>query len=304
MDAPESDLLPLAIRADRSRPSRRKTTVKTHPIVALLLIIAALQAGSLSAQSSGDVHPWLEDDFIISLGSFLPSKEFKIRVDGQVPGRNIDFGESAGLSEDDVSASLLFRWKFSEKWSVTGQYWGTENDGEAVLTENVTWGENVLRAGSNVGAGVSADVFRLFFGRELFTDADHHEFGFGAGLHWLQIKAYMDGEFFVNDQSTGFRREQVNADLPLPNIGAWYWYSLSPRWLLTTHLDWFSASIDEYSGSLWDAGAGINFQALEHLGFGLTYRYFKIDVDVDKSNWNGKADLTHEGPFLSATFNW
>lgn len=278
--------------------------MKTNPIIAALLVAAASQSAPLFAQGGGDVHPWLEDDFIVSLGTFLPSKEFKIRVDGQIPGDDIDFGQTADLSEDDASTSLVFRWKFGERWSVSGQYWGTEDDGEAVLTEDVTWGDNVLQAGSNVGAGVSTDVARLFFGREFFTDADYHEFGLGAGLHWLQIEAYLDGEFFVNDQSTGFRREQVSADLPLPNIGAWYWYSFSSRWMLTTHLDWFSASIDKYSGSLWDAGVGINFQAWEHVGFGLSYKYFKIDADVEESDWYGKAELTHDGPFLSANVNW
>jgi putative cardiolipin synthase len=59
---------------------------------------------------------------------------------------------------------------------------------------------------------------------------------------------------FVNDQSTGFRREPASADLPLPNVGASYWRSLSPRWLLTGRVDWFSASIGDYSGGLWNAG--------------------------------------------------
>jgi hypothetical protein len=278
--------------------------VKTNPIIAALLIAAASHAAPLFAQGGGDVHPWLEDDFVLSVGAFLQSKDFKIRVDGEIPGRDIDFGEKADLSDSEASASFVFRWKFGEKWSVSGQYWGTEDDGEAVLTEDVTWGDNVLQAGSNVGAGVSTDIARIFFGREFFTDADYHEFGLGVGLHWLQIEAYLDGEFFLNGESTGFRREQVSADLPLPNIGAWYWYSFSPRWLLTTHLDWFSASIDKYSGSLWDAGVGINFQAWEHVGFGLSYKYFKIDADVEESDWYGKAEVTHDGPFLSATVNW
>ena len=278
--------------------------MKTNPIIAALLVAAASHAAPVLAQGGGDVHPWLEDDFVVSVGAFLPSKDFKIRVDGEIPGRDIDFGQEADVSDNEASASLVFRWKFGDKWSVSGQYWGTEDDGEAVLTEDVTWGDNVLQAGSNVGAGVSTDIARIFFGREFFTDADYHEFGLGAGLHWLRIEAYLDGEFFVNGETTGFRREQVSADLPLPNIGAWYWYSFSPRWMLTTHLDWFSASIDKYSGSLWDAGVGINFQAWEHMGFGLSYKYFKIDADVEESDWYGKAEVTHDGPFLSATFSW
>jgi hypothetical protein len=278
--------------------------MKTMPKLAALLLVVIAAPGTLQAQGTGDVHPWLEDNFILSVGTFLPSKDFKIRVDGQVPGENIDLDQSVDVSNNEATASLVFRWNFGEKWSFSGQYWATEDDGEAVLTEDVTWRDNVLKAGSNVGAGVSTDVARLFFGRTFFTEADHHEFGLGFGVHWLQIEAYLEGEFFVNDQTTGFRREQVSADLPLPNIGAWYWYSFSPRWLLTTNLDWFSASIDEYSGSLWDVGVGINFQAWEHVGFGLSYQYFKIDVDVEKSNWNGKAEVTQEGPFLTATFNW
>ena len=278
--------------------------MRTRPFFSALTLFAACFAAPLQAQGTGAVHPWLEDDFIVTAGAFLPSKDFKVRVDGEIPGRDIDFGQKADVSDNEASASLVFRWKFGEKWSVSGQYWGTEDDGEAVLSEDVTWRDYVLQAGSNVGAGVSTDIARVFFGREFFTDADHHEFGLGAGLHWLQIEAYLEGEFFLNDQSTGFRREQVSADLPLPNIGAWYWYSFSPRWLLTTHLDWFSASIDQYSGSLWDAGVGINFQAWEHVGFGLSYKYFMIDADVEESNWYGKAEVTHDGPFLSATVNW
>jgi hypothetical protein len=273
-------------------------------LVALLLATLATSTTSF-AQGGTGVHPWLEDDFLISLGGFLPSKEFKIRVDGQVPGADIDFGDSVDVSNDETTGSLVFRWNFGEKWSLSGQYWGTEDSGQAVLGEDLSWGDNVLKAGSNVGAGISNDVARLFVGRTFFTDeGDNHEFGLGLGLHWLQIEAYLEGEFFLNDESTGFRREQVSADLPLPNIGGWYWYSLSPRWLLVTHLDWFSASIDKYSGSLWNAGVGINFQAWEHVGFGLSYNYFKIDVDVEESDWYGKAEVTQDGPFLSATFNW
>lgn len=278
--------------------------MRTRPFFPALMLFAASVAAPLQAQGTGALHPWLEDDFVLSVGAFLPSKDFKIRVDGEIPGRDIDFGQKADVSDNEASASMVFRWKFGEKWSVSGQYWGTEDDGEAVLTEDVAWSDYVLQAGSNVGAGVSTDIARVFFGREFFTDADHHEFGLGAGVHWLQIEVYLEGEFFLNDQSTGFRREQVSADLPLPNVGGWYWYSFSPRWLLTTHLDWFSASIDQYSGSLWDAGVGINFQAWEHVGFGLSYKYFKIDADVEESNWYGKAEVTHDGPFLSATVNW
>jgi hypothetical protein len=278
--------------------------MKTRHGAAALWLATLLSSAPLFAQGASDVHPWLEDDFVVSLGSFFQKEQFKIRVDGQVPGREIDFNEDTELSKDHTTASLLARWKFGEKWSVAGQFWSTDNGTEAILKEDVTWGDTVLKAGSNVGVGTSLDLARVVFGREFFTDEDYHEFGLGVGLHWLQVGAYIEGEVFLNDESSGFQRESVSADLPLPNIGAWYWRSLSPRWLLATHVDWFGASFGDYSGSLWNAGVGVNFQAWDHVGFGLSYQYFKIDIDVDKSDWNGNIQLIQDGPFLSLNVNW
>jgi hypothetical protein len=272
-------------------------------IVAILLFLSLPFSGPVFAQDGDPRHPMLEDDFILSVGGFLPSKEFKIRVDGQVPGGDIDFNEGVDVAKDDATGSLTFLWRFGEKWSVGGQYFGTSDSGSLVLSKDISWGDNVLKSGSNVGAGIDVDVARIFFGRE-FSSGPRHELGAGVGLHWLQIGAYIEGEFFINDSSTGFRRETAAADAPLPNIGAWYWYAFSPRWLLSTRLDWLGATVGDYSGSLWDASAGINFQAWEHVGLGLSYQYFSIDLDVDKTDWFGRVELSYSGPFISLNVNW
>ncbi len=272
-------------------------------IVAILLFLSLLFSSPVFAQDSDARHPLLEDDFILSVGGFLPSKEFKIRVDGQVPGRDIDFNEGVDVAKDDATGSLTFLWRFGEKWSVGGQYFRTSDSGSLILSEDISWGENVLKSGSSVGAGIDVDVARLFFGRE-FSSGPRHELGAGVGLHWLQIGAFIEGEFFVNDASSGFRRETATADAPLPNIGAWYWYAFSPRWLLSTRVDWLGATVGDYSGNLWDASAGINFQAWEHVGLGLSYQYFGIDLDVDKTDWRGRVELTYSGPFITLNVNW
>lgn len=272
-------------------------------VIATASVVSAFSQAAL-AQSGSGVHSWLEDDFIASIGGFFPRKEFRLSVDGKTSNQEIDFGRDASIVDREVTGSAELRWKFGEKWSVASQYYATRDDGRAVLQDDITWRDNVLRAGSNVGAGVDFDLIRVFMGREFFTDESYHEFGMGLGLHWLQIGAYVEGEMFVNDQTTGFRRESVSADLPLPNVGVWYWRSLSPRWLLTSRLDWFSASIGDYSGSLWNAGVGVNFQAWEHVGFGLSYQYFQIDINVEKSGWLGNVTLTQDGPSLSVNVTW
>jgi hypothetical protein len=289
------------IRMRRHYRSTETTTMKFRIVTASLLLL--LLPTPLFAQGQAATHPWLQDDFIVSLGGYLPRKKFKVRVDGNTPASGINFDEGVDVAKDEATFSLTARWAFGEKWSLAGQYWATSDSSRATLEEDIGWGDYVLRAGSSIGAGVSVDVSRFFFGRK-FSAGPNHEFGAGGGLHWLKLGAYVDGELFLDDQSTGSRRESVTAHAPLPNIGAWYWYAFSPKWLLTTRADWFGASFGDYSGDLWNANAGINFQPWKHAGFGLSYQYFRIDIDVDKTDWHGNVELTYSGPFLSANFNW
>ena len=61
--------------------------------------------------------------------------------------------------------------------------------------------------------------------------------------------------------------------------------------------------IYEYSGS-GTGQAGINYQAFRNVGIGLYYKGFILDVDIDKSDWHGRADLNQNGPLLTVTATW
>jgi hypothetical protein len=113
--------------------------------------------------------------------------------------------------------------------------------------------------------------------------------------------AFIEGEVLINGTPTASRRS-VSEGAPLPNIGAWYKYSISPRWALTTRLDLLSANVGDYDGLLVNVALGVNFQAFEHFGIGLNYNYFELDVSIDKSGWRGNFETTYEGAYLYASF--
>ena len=69
-------------------------------------------------------------------------------------------------------------------------------------------------------------------------------------------------------------------------------------------VDWISANIGDYDGTLWNTSLGVNFQAFSHVGFDLSYQYFNLNLTVDKEDWKGGVDMTYNGPVLSVTFNW
>jgi len=279
--------------------------MKPHRFQLLLLILPLFAAATNTAfaQDEDSYHPFLTDQFNIGLGGFWPKKGFEIQVDGTTPGDLIDFDETARFNDSEATGSLTFRWNFGEKWSFWTQAWQVDSRGETRLDEDVDWGDLTFKEGTFARAGTDLSVVRLFFGRRFWTKPGH-EFGAGIGAHWMELGAFLEGEIIVNDNSTGFQRGAVDANIPLPNIGAWYNYSWSRRWMLRTRLDWLQVSIGDYSGGLWNAAAGIHYQPFKHIGFGLEYNNFILDVDVDKNDWHGGVELRQNGPRFSVTASW
>ncbi|MBE9549137.1 MAG: hypothetical protein IMF09_06970 [Proteobacteria bacterium] len=267
-------------------------------VIALVSILSFSQV-----QAEEQYHPFLSDTFNFDVGTFWPDINFDLQVDGSSPGEEIDFDEALNLEDYQAAGSLNFRWRFGEKWSLWAQAYDTSTNGKAVLTKDIEWEDIIFKSGSFVEGGLGTTVIRVFFGRELSV-GPQHEFGIGAGLHWMELDTFLKGGVFFDDGSQGFRRVSADAGFPLPNIGAWYMYSWSPKWIFQSRVDWLSASIGDYSGGLWDIQAGVNYQAFKNIGFGIYYKAFLLDVDVDKSSWRGSADLIQSGPVLTLTATW
>ena len=267
-------------------------------VVCILCIVGPQRA---AATESEDLHPFLERGFSLDLGVFFPDRQLDLRVNGSLTGINdeIDFDEGIRLGNADETFAAELSWRFRGKWSVVGQYFKSTDSVRAVLEEDIEWGDVVFGAGSNAAAGTSFSLTRIFFGRQLDTSRSH-DFGIGAGLHWLEMGAFIEGEILINGTPTASRRS-VSEGAPLPNIGAWYMYSISPRWALRTRLDLLSADVGDYDGLLVNVALGVNFQAFEHFGVGLNYNYFELDVGIDKSGWRGKFETTYDGVYVYAS---
>jgi hypothetical protein len=270
------------------------------PLLGLFLLPAPVLAQDY------DYHPALSDSFSAYLGAMRSSNSFKIRADGMADiGDDIDFDDKFDVSDRSTFFNGQLRWKFGneKKWSLWGQYFSNNATGNAQLDNDYEWQDVIFRKGTFVEAGTKLAVSRLFFGRSFFKNAQN-DFGLGIGIHNLDLSAYVEGEVLVNDASTGVRRVSVSANQPLPNVGGWYNFSPARNWLLHARLDWIGANIGDYDGDLWNASAGVGYQAWRHVGFDLSWQYFNLDLSVDSNKWVGSMALTYSGPVLAVTFAW
>ena len=262
---------------------------------ALLLTIAAGHA-----IADDEVHPFISDKFSVQLGVFMPSKDFKMGVDGSVSGlnREFDWETATGFGKDDEVFMLEAMWRFGKKWSFRAQYYDSNENERAILQEDVYWRNSIIGAGSNVTAGTDFSLTRTFFGRT-FGNRVNVDAGLGLGLHWLEI-----GAFIRPDLNTIGDLSAAKVSGPLPNIGGWYYYSPSSRWILGGRIDWLDASVDKYDGGILNLSAGVNYQLFKHVGIGVKYQSFGLDVNIKNDKWNGSLDLNWEGPYFYLSGNW
>ena len=269
-----------------------------------LAFFLSLFSSSAIAQTEDDYHPFLSDKFNLGIGVFWPKVDFNLQVNGSDPSEEIDLDEALQFNDYQSSLALDFRWRFGKKWSLGGQYWSTDASGRETLEEDVKWEDITFKEGTYVEGGVGMDVVRVLVGREFFTTSPKHEFGASIGLHWMNLDTYLEGEIILENNEAAFESVSASASFPLPNIGAWYMYSWSPKWMLSAEIDWLSATFGDYSGGLWDGQFGVNYQAFRNIGFGLYYKVFNLNVDVDKSDWQGSAEYDQNGPMLTLTATW
>ena len=267
-----------------------------------IALALSVSIASVNVQAQ-DAHPFLDSTFIFGAGAFFPTQGLDLEANGTIPGDDIDFDSALGVDDSQVTPVVSLRWNMTDRWSMWGLWWKTSSSGSETLDEDIVWDDITFKAGTNIEAGADTDVLRFLIGYELVS-GPQYEFGIGIGMHWMDLSAYIQGQVLTDMGESDFRRGEASVNGPLPDVGAWYFYSPSARWLLTARVDWFSASVGKYDGSLWDAAVGANYQLSEHFGIALEYVFFSLDVNIDDGDWQGGAKVRNNGPVLALTANW
>jgi opacity protein-like surface antigen len=254
-------------------------------------------------------HPLLSNKFTFVVGAYSSFKTMKIGVNGTNQNDIIDFNEKFNFNDNEITPFFYFNWRFLKNWSLSAEYFGIKNVNSATFNENIEWEDYVFNAGLSIKAGFKVNMYRIMFGRTI-SKGLKHELGAGLGFHALETEVFLEGQAYINEEITGegadteFKRSVVNVVAPLPNIGAWYFYAPTDKWMFNARLDWLGIKIGDYTGSMWNFAAGANYQFHKNIGVGLKYRYFDFTATVDNEKWDGKLDLIFHGPLLTINANF
>jgi len=279
------------------RPCRARGTWSRR---AVLLVGPAL-AGVVQTASAESP----QDRFWAQLEYFLPAIESTARLDAPesgIVGGTLSMEDDLGLRDRKGTPYLLLGTRLSERWRLEFEFYTLRRTGNRTLARDARWGDRTFPVSSRLDTEFESTVFRLVAGWS-FLRSPTAEAGLSLGLHTTGFEVALDGQTAVSSSAvrTTDRRDQL---VPLPTIGFYGSWVLSPTWVLRARLDGLSLSYKEFDGLLTNARAGVDWRFARHWSLGIGYRFVHYSLELSRPRFDGVLKYRFHGPsvHLSATF--
>jgi hypothetical protein len=276
-------------------------------------LFGALTASSALAQD----YAMMDDDWRIYVGVFQASVDSKIQINGDdlPPGPPIDIEDVLGVDDSEVVAWGGASWHFARRHSVEAEFFVLNRNASVTETFDppLQIGDTIIESGT-VGTSYDTSVYRVTYGFSAIR-SERTDLQLKAGLHIASLKTDIGLEGAICGPDTtpssppgcpplGTSTENEDVSAPLPHLGASWAYALTPTIAVNVAAIGFAVEIEDIEGSILELDADIAWQPFDHVGFGLGYRFFRVDVDSTGSELNGKFEFEYNGPtlFVQATF--
>ena len=268
---------------------------------------AALLAGvfTTSACWAGpSLNPVLDEPFSFRLGAFFANADGSLR--STIAGQSVDNIDLDTLGIDDTYTSAYFRgrWRFAERWRLTFDYFGFDNDGRVSGDfDDLDFGDIDVTGFATIKSSLKTDFYVGHLGYSLLKN-ERAELGVGLGVHVVDLDTKLTASGEVNGVSGTVVSSSTDITAPLPDIRAFATYAFSPTLSLDGQVAYFTLDYDKYSGHLVGAGINLEYRFTDHFGAGVGYNYLTMDLKIDRSRGTDEYDLDYNGPvvFVSAGF--
>jgi hypothetical protein len=195
--------------------------------VSLSTVMLACFTSPVLAESG--VNPTLNDNLVFRLGGTSLDGEFSVSSQlkiGDTPiGSEIDLGDY-GLEGNTTSAWLGGHWRFSERWRLDYEYFGSSQDGTGIVEDEITFGDITIPFGFAARVETEIDIYSVGVGWSFLRNTNS-ELGVGLGLHVADMSVSLEGLGSIGDIDIHTGKETAEATAPLPNARLYGGYAFT-----------------------------------------------------------------------------
>jgi len=240
------------------------------------------------------------DRFWAALEYFYPTIDSTIRFDATAiprPGTEVRLEDELDLAERKGTSYVDLGMRLGERWRLELEYYSLERSATKALGREVHFGDFTFPLGADVDSRFDSTVYRLTGGWS-FIKHDRGEAGVALGLHVTDFKVQLSGQGNDILAGVGFRVEERKQQVPLPTLGLFGSYVVTPQVLLRGRADYLSFNDGRYDGRLLNWLAAADWRFDRHIGAGLGYRYVDYKLRSTASDFTGEVRYAFRGPTI------
>lgn len=270
----------------------------------MLPVMSAATALALAAAPAAALR--VEDRYWMQVMAFKPSINTTARFNKPsfpLGGTNIDFESDLGMKHNEWLPDVEVGIRLGKRWRLEGEFYELSRTSNVTLARDIVWDDTVYPAGADVDSKFETTLWRGGVGYS-FIKRPTIDVGASVGLHSTNFYASIEGQGDINGVVVPIAREVRDQWVPLPTIGGYATWNISPIFSANARVDWLSLTVGDYSGGVTDIWGALNARVTRHIGLGAGWRYTNYHVDVNKTDWNGYLRYKYSGPafFLTLAF--
>ena len=241
-----------------------------------------------------------DDDsrFSLSAGVFLTNWDSATQVNltNTDTGDTVDLESDLGLDKSDSVFRIDGYYKFNDTHRVDFSAFNFSRSATRVIDREIEWQGDVYPVNTTVTAESDLQVYKLGYTYS-FMRRDKGYLGVTGGLYVADIRARLAAENI--DQRSG-----GSVTAPLPVIGARGEYRLSDKWTARASAEFFFIDYQDYTGSLTDLYAGVDYRLFGRAAIGVAYNSVRLDIGIDKSTLNSNLNWRYDGGLLFLKYDF
>jgi hypothetical protein len=264
---------------------------------AVLVAIGALAVAAPApapAQSRGErqISSPITDRFALRGTFYSASVDTRVRLDASnaLRGTPVLAEEDLGLDDRIDQGRLELMFRIRERHRLRADYFKIARFGEIDIARQINFGDQVFVPPELVVTNL--DYRQLGF-TYTYSPLKYRRFELGVGFGLNLVEASARGEARVRRV-----REEAAGVAPFPTIALEATWRISSRWSISGRGQYFSASLDEFDGSVADYHADVQYRWRRNLTVGLGYTNIRIGLDVADDEFPGEFNLDTAGPEL------
>lgn len=278
------------VRKDAEEPvDNEPRTAKAEPV---------LKPSEVLEPKSIEIASPLTDHFYVR-GTYFPAAvttEIRLDPNQATPGTLLSAEDDLGLDDQVDQGRMEFDFRMGERSHVRVDYFKLNRFHEQPLARDIVFGDFIFAEGTNFRAKIDWRVLTFTYTYSFFK-FDRFEGGLGLGIHVIETHA-------SGGQPGTLNREETDEVGIFPTIAGNFAIRISNRWSFTARGQQYSATPEDFDGSMADYHADVQFRWRKNLAFGLGYTMLKTDLVVFDADQPLLFNMETTGPeiFFRASF--